>query len=288
LELDLMGVLGGFSAPTWDGPALPRPEGADGLEEIFDSVDRLIARGQYLIQPKDGLSITYTLNNITATAERFMLGTEDQVQQAADLRGLLILIEEFLRRIFTSPAHANQIASAFERLRAKVEARLVARSAAHGAVSAIRGVSSIQRGAAHGLDGATDYSALRLRIPASLRWPGRLGDVFRRGFPHVTEYSAAITDPKEATRQFWPTLRSNALPYNLLVLQKLTPASAMSFRNNLGLAWLPTYDELLDEGRLYGIDMTIFSGLDPQRSRTARCGLHRAPWLCSKWTSRRT
>ena len=61
-ELDLIGVLENFSAPTWNGPALPRPEGAEGLEEIFDSVDRLIARGQYLIQPKDGLSITYTLN----------------------------------------------------------------------------------------------------------------------------------------------------------------------------------------------------------------------------------
>ena len=265
-ELDLIGVLEGFSAPTWDGPALPRPEGADGLEEIFDSVDRLIARGQYLIQAKDGLSITYTLNNITATAERFMLGTEDQVQQAADLRGLLILIEEFLRRIFTSPAHANQIASAFERLRAKVEARLVARSAAHGAVSA---TSAVYRASSMApltaSDGAADYSAFTLEDPSqfAMAWT-TFEDVFRRGFPHVTEYCAAITDPKEATRQFWPTLRSNALPYNLLVLQKLTPVSAMSFRNNLGLAWLPTYDELLDQGRLYGIDMTIFSDLDPQ------------------------
>ena len=171
-----------------------------------------------------------------------------------------------LGRIFTSPAHANQIAAAFERLRAKVEARLVARSAAHGAVSATSAVyrasSTAPRTAA---DGAPDYSAFTLEDPSqfAMAWT-TFEDVFRRGFPHVTEYCAAITDPKEATRQFWPTLRSNALPYNLLVLQKLTPASAMSFRNNLGLAWLPTYDELLDQGRLYGIDMTIFSGLDPQ------------------------
>ena len=264
-ELDLIGVLENFSAPTWNGPALPRPEGAEGLEEIFDSVDRLIARGQYLIQPKDGLSITYTLNNITATAERFMLGTEEQVQQAADLRGLLILIEEFLRKIFTSPALANQIASAFDRLRAKVEARLVARSAAHGALSA---TSAVYRAPSlaplTAADTAADYSAFTLEDPSqfAMAWT-TFEDVFRRGFPHVTEYCAAITDPQEATRQFWPTLRSHALPYNLLVLQKLTPASAMPFRNNLGLAWLPTYDELLDQGRLYGIDMTIFSGLGP-------------------------
>src|SRR5262245_19355546 len=92
-ELDFMGVLEGFSAPAWNGPALPRPQGVDGLEEFFDTVSKLIARGQYLIQAKDGLSITYTLNNITATAERFMLGTEEQVQQAANLRALLTLIE---------------------------------------------------------------------------------------------------------------------------------------------------------------------------------------------------
>src|SRR5713226_3560177 len=112
LELDLIGLLGGFSAPTWNGPALPRPEGADGLEEIFDTVNKLIARAQYLIQAKDGLSITYTLNNITATAERFMLGTEEQVQQAADLRGLLTLIEDFLGKSFPMPVHASRVASA--------------------------------------------------------------------------------------------------------------------------------------------------------------------------------
>ena len=77
-ELEVIGVLEGFSAPTWNGPALPRPEGSDGLEEILDTVNKLIARGQYLIQSKDGLSIQYTLNGITATAERFMLGTENK------------------------------------------------------------------------------------------------------------------------------------------------------------------------------------------------------------------
>ena len=123
-ELDIIGLLEGFSAPTWNGPALPRPEGTEGLDEIFDTLNKLIARGQYLIQSKDGLSILYTLNNITATAERFMLGTEEQVQQAADLRGLLTLIESFLSKIFTSPLHADRIASALADLRANVERRL--------------------------------------------------------------------------------------------------------------------------------------------------------------------
>lgn len=133
LELEIVGGLEGFSAPTWNGPALPRPEGADGLEEIIDTVNKLIARGQYLIQAKDGLSIEYTLNNITATAERFMLGTQQQVQEAGDLRGLLTLIESFLSSSFASPVHKSRIASAFTALRAKVEARLAAPAAAASA-----------------------------------------------------------------------------------------------------------------------------------------------------------
>ncbi len=108
LELDVIGALAGFSAPTWNGPALPRPEGTEGLDEFLDTVGKLIARAEYLIQAKDALSITYTINNITATAERFLLGTEEQVQQAADLRGLLTLVEKFLNSIF--PAYATRIA----------------------------------------------------------------------------------------------------------------------------------------------------------------------------------
>src|SRR5262249_30182921 len=113
-------------------------------------------------------------------------------------------------------------------------------------------------------EGAPDYSAFTLEDPSqfAMGWT-TFEDVFRRGFPHVNEYCAAITDPTEATRQFWPTLRSHALPYHLLVLQKLAAAIAMPFQANLGLACLTMYNELLDEGRLYGIDMTIFSILGP-------------------------
>ena len=267
-ELDVIGLLEGFSAPTWNGPALPRPEGTEGLDEVLDTLNKLIARGQYLIQSKDGLSIQYTLNNITATAERFMLGTEEQVQQAADLRGLLTLIESFLSKVFTSALHAGRIASALTDLRAKVERRLahpaspyVAASAGAASASAATVTVRIDPSGAD-----PDYSAFTLEDPAqyAMTW-STFEDAYRNGFPHVAEYSAAITDAREATRQFWLTLRSSALPYNLFVLRKLTSATALPFQNNFGPAWLPEYSDLLGNGRLYGIDMTIFSGFDPQQ-----------------------
>jgi hypothetical protein len=274
LDLELIAFLEGFSAPLWNGPALPRPEGEAGLEEIIDTLNKLVARGEYLIQAKDGLSITYTLNNVTATAERFMLGTDAQVQEAAELRALLTLIESFLGKIFAQPVHASRIASALTALRGKVENRVVPHAAAYGATSVRAAAASAATTASPAAVGTDpDYSAFTLDDPSqfAMAW-STFGDVYRQGYPHIGEYSAAVTDPNEATHQFWPTLRSSALPYNLLVLQKLTPDTAMTFRNHFEAAWLPEYDQLLSNGSLYGIDMTMFSGLSPQQetNRTLR------------------
>jgi len=109
LELDAIGFLKGSQVPTWNGPALPRPEGAAGLEEVIETVGNLIARNQYLIQAKDGLCIEYTLRGITATAERFLFGTEDQVEGAALLRALLTYVEAFLSRVFSDESVRNDV-----------------------------------------------------------------------------------------------------------------------------------------------------------------------------------
>jgi hypothetical protein len=182
-EREVIGTLTRFSAPTWNGPALPRPEGANGLEEIFDTLDKLIARGQYLIQAKDALSIEYTLNNITATAERFMLGTQQQVQQAADLRGVLTLIESFLSGSFASPAHASRIASAFTALRAGVETRLAPPAVAYASMSAGAAAGSSAPSSAPPAPSNTDadYSAFALDDPSqfSMAWT-TFEDTFRK------------------------------------------------------------------------------------------------------------
>jgi hypothetical protein len=253
-DLDVLALLEGFSVPTWTGPGLPRPVGTAGFDEIVDTLNKLIARGEYLIQAKDGLSVEFTLNNITATAERFMLGTEEQVQADADLRGLLILLEAFLGSLSTDPANAGRAAAAFAGLRARVEAWLsfLAKRSESNSTGAEPGAQA-------------DYSAFAMEDPSqfSMAWT-TFEDGFRKGYPHIAQYTAAITDPQEATSQFWPRLRNSALPYNLLVLQKLNVASASAFQNNFEGSWLPEYDGLLQAGKLYGIDMTIFSDFGPQ------------------------
>jgi hypothetical protein len=255
LELDAIGLLESFSVPKWNGPALPRPDGHAGLEEIIDTVDKLIARGQYLIQAKDGLSIEYTLRGITATAERFMLGTEAQVEQAALLRVLLMNVESFLNRFFSETSHLDRIASAFTELRTKLERR-VARPAKPASAARLQAAAAAD----------DDYSAFTMENPDqfSMAWT-TFQDLFRHGYPHVEKYVAALTDADAATRQFWPMIRSTALPYNLFVLRKLAASTAEDYRTNFGNAWLSQYDDLLNAGNLYGIDMTVFSGLGPDK-----------------------
>ena len=254
LELDAIGFLEGFQVPSWNGPALPRPQGDDGLEEVIDTVGTLIARNQNLIQAKDGLSIEYTLRGITATAERFLFGSEDQVEGAALLRVLLTYVEAFLSRLFPDNAHRDRIASAFSELRGTLELR-----AARPFVKLPRTDSSPASSRAE------DYSAFTLETPDqfTIGWT-TFQDLFRHGYPHVDEYVQALTDPEAATRQFWPMIRSSALPFDLFVLRKLNAATVADYRTNFGTGWLGQYDDLLSASNLYGIDMTVFSGLAPE------------------------
>ena len=253
LELDAIGFLEGFQVPSWNGPALPRPQGDDGLEEVIDTVGTLIARNQNLIQAKDGLSLEYTLRGITAPAERFLFGSEEQVEGAALLRVVLTYVEAFLGRLFPDNAHRHRIASAFSEFRGRLELR-----AARPFVKSPRTDSPAG-------SQADDYSALSLETPDqfTIGWT-TFQDLFRRGYPHVDEYVQALTDPEAATRQFWPMIRSTALPYDLFVLRKLTAATVADYRTNFGTGWLAEYDDLLSAANLYGIDMTVFSGLAPE------------------------
>jgi hypothetical protein len=247
---------------NWHGPALPRPDGEAGLAEVLDTLYGLLSRAQNLIQAQDGLSVEYTLQGITAPAERFLLGTEAQVQEAASLRSLVTFAGEILRYLFPQPTQVNTLKSVFQDLRADLAAPL---KNLQGGVQDALGIGSSEAGIFDTLaDKEPDYSAFPLEHAEqfSMAWT-TFGDGFRRGWPNVARYSAAVTDPAEATRQFWPMISSTALPYNLFVLKRLNAVTAETFKTNFGPAW--QYDDLLADGLLYGIDMTVFNGLEPDQ-----------------------
>jgi hypothetical protein len=259
VELNAIGLLEGFPMPQWTGPALPRPVGQDGIAVVVDTATKLAARSQYLIQAEDALSVEYTLNGITAKAERFLFGTQQQVEETAALDSLVVLVESFLNGVLQHPAHESSIRSALASLGRRLKTdgeELVAVAADLVEVAAESKVAE------------PDYSAFTLEDPTqfSMSWT-TFEDAFRDGYPHVGEYVRNFTDPQAATEAFWPMISRTALPYNLFVVQRLTQAGAQMYKTNFGTGWLPEYDALLADGKLYGIDMTIFSGLAPETSK---------------------
>lgn len=255
-DLKLLGEVAGFDPPSWSGPALPRPAGSHAMDEILAIVSRMLARGQYLEQAQDGLSTLVTLHGITAPAERFTLGTTTQVERGAALRAIFLDVESFLTRSGWGHWLEAHVLPGLERV-------------AGALVRILPSSSDAPASPDH-----ADYSAFALEDlrQYAMGWT-RLEDVYRHGYPNVDAYVHAASDAAAATEQFWPIFSAAALPYNLLVLQHLTAGNAEPFRTRLGLAWTHETTALLDQGRLYGIDLTIFEGLAPQTlaNGTTRC-----------------
>ncbi len=258
-EIDL---VTGFKASKWNGPGLPRPDGKEGLDEILATLGNLLTRAQNLIQAKNGLSIPYTLQGITAPGKRFMLGTDDQIQSAADIKSLVTFVQSFASAVFTEEASQKNIASHVSLFEAALKSPLeILKSDLTDVAGAAGAGVDIAVGAEHK---AADYSAFSLESPEqfAMAWT-TFGDMYRSGYPHLAEYTRLMTDADAATKQFWPMLRSTALPYNLFILMRLTDATAAYYKTRFGAAWKPEYDALLAAKKLYGIDLTVFEGLDP-------------------------
>ncbi len=86
-----------------------------------------------------------------------------------------------------------------------------------------------------------------------------LGGVYERATQKwLAPFTAALTDPAEATRQFWPTIARFGIPYNLLILERVGP-DVRRFKDMLGADWTARMEEAWQAGNLYVIDMTFFT-----------------------------
>ncbi len=90
-----------------------------------------------------------------------------------------------------------------------------------------------------------------------------LGGIDQCAAPLLPKWSASLTDADTATTLFWPTLAKYNLAFNLVPLERVSAARAAQFRNDLTDQWTARMDDLLEAGRLYAIDMTIFRELTP-------------------------
>lgn len=253
-DLDAIAGLEGFAIETWLGPALPRPANAEAIAELLDLLDHLVRRAQYLIQAKDGLTRKYTLRGETRTGERFMLGTEDGIEQVAALDVLTTAVKTFLdhTRIVHDVEHA---ASRLGRVTGWIADIYAARSVLDKRpAAAVPPVASGNDLSALPLEGMSQFS---------MAWTS-YDEVARLGFEQLDRYVAAATDPEAATADFWRSLSDTALPYNLLILQRVRKDNAQAFRTAFGQTWSQVgADATLASGRLFGIDLTLFDGIPP-------------------------
>ncbi len=79
---------------------------------------------------------------------------------------------------------------------------------------------------------------------------------------HQDEYASILTDPQEATKQFWPMIAENGLAYNLLFLEKVQGNSLGKVKSVFHEQWNTLLKPLQEKGLLYAIDLTIFNNWD--------------------------
>ncbi|HMG03851.1 MAG TPA: lipoxygenase family protein [Chthoniobacterales bacterium] len=89
------------------------------------------------------------------------------------------------------------------------------------------------------------------------------GGIDQSAAPLLPIWASSLSDANAATTLFWPTFAKYNLAFNLAPLERVSAARAGQFRNELGNNWTAQMDELLSAGRLYVIDLTIFSKLTP-------------------------
>ncbi|MBE2225126.1 MAG: hypothetical protein IAF02_26550, partial [Anaerolineae bacterium] len=89
-------------------------------------------------------------------------------------------------------------------------------------------------------------------------------NVLPEAAPKLPELEASITSADEASKQFWPMIARYGLAYNLLILQKLGEGSINPVKQKFKAVWDADFDVLLKENRLYLIDLSIFTTVEPQ------------------------
>jgi hypothetical protein len=110
--------------------------------------------------------------------------------------------------------------------------------------------------------GPGESRSLNLPEQFAMGWT-TLGGIDQSAAPLLPTWSASLTDTDKATALFWPTLAKYNLAFNLVPMERVSATRAMQFKNELGDQWTVPMDELLEAGRLYAIDMTIFSEVPP-------------------------
>ena len=200
------------------------------LSEPLLTLFRLALRALEVEPAKNALSNTYTIGGKTGSGYDFLFGapaSEDLARATVELETIL--------------------AKGFDGVKATVLRKDVA------AVSA--------RPAA----GDPAWTSLSLGKPEdfSISWTN-YENVYQNAQPLLAGWAGTLTSLDAADEQFWPTIANCGTAYNLVILQAVTSAKAVSWKPLFADVWTAgQLDKAQGEGRLYAIDLSIFAGFGP-------------------------
>lgn len=112
----------------------------------------------------------------------------------------------------------------------------------------------------HTVDTSHPATQLALDKPEqyAMAWPTFGGTYENASRDWLPQFAAALRDPAEATRQFWPTIARFGLPFALIILQRVG-SDDHRIKEKHGADWTPRMESLKQAGNLYVIDMTFFT-----------------------------
>lgn len=272
-----------------DIPAIPVE-----LDQVPGTLLRLGLRAEQTKQSTQGLSNVYTLGGVTAPAYPFLFGESSPSEPATEgakprsLLGRLVsgakeAVEEAAGKVEdVLKDGAERVLGALHLGRSGCEQEVVAHRADLAAEARAElerrleaseeEVRELLRSKVADEDPRplaatrqTALTSLSLDDPRqfSMSWT-TFFDVYRHASPLLEPFAAAIEDPDEASRAFWPTIARYGLAYNLLIVEKVGTARAEQLAAKLGAAWSPELAELQAGGGLYLIDLGLFETLQPQ------------------------
>jgi hypothetical protein len=160
-----------------------------------------VSRRLHTEPAKHGLSISYTINNQTASAHEFLYGSSSFLTDP--IKALMTKLEE----------DSNSLPQ-----------------------SLLDAVSRTPNEPIATLD-ASSLTSLSLDKPEEFTLPlTTYESIYQRSLPLVPPFAASLQDADKATELFWPIIATFGLPYHLLVLQKVSapqlPALKSAFKGS--------------------------------------------------------
>jgi len=202
------------------------------IAHVLLTLARLKVRGEQLEkkQADEGLSIEYTIAGKKRKAFEFLFGEKAPLSEIINAAIAQLIAAD------DSPA-ASSVATASR--------------PAHAAVN-LAG------------DPTLTELALEKAEQFTLPWTTHAG-VYDSSIEKLAKvFGETLTDKAIATNLFWPLISNFGLPYNLLVVKKVSTAQCAALEKEFGPAWTAEgMKSLQEKGLLYEIDMRRLASVEP-------------------------